>query len=110
VRFDQRNTDLAVDGIARDFAGHYAAEGRALGRAEGIIEGREAGERMGRCAMVVRLLTRRFGELPVAPWARVHAATIEELDAIGDRLLIAESLEDALGLRPLRWAGSPAVR
>ena len=79
---------------------HYVAEGRALGKAEGIIDGRAAGERMGRCALLLRQLTRRFGDVPLAAWARVHAAEIEELDAIGDRLLTAETLDEALGPRP----------
>jgi hypothetical protein len=43
------------------------------------------------------LLTRRFGALPAEVTERLSAATIEDLDAIGERLLSAQSLEEALG-------------
>jgi len=99
MHLDQSTTDPSVDDFQRDFARQYVAEGRALGWAEGVIEGRESGERMGRCALLLRLLTRRFGDLPLAVWARIHAASVQELDTIGDRLLSAESLEEALGPR-----------
>jgi len=45
---------------------------------------------------VLHLLTRRFGSLPPDVAARVAAASIDELDAVGERLLAATSLEEAL--------------
>jgi hypothetical protein len=47
--------------------------------------------------LLQRLLTRRFGALPPAAMERLSTATIDELDAIGERLLSAATLEDALG-------------
>jgi hypothetical protein len=64
-----------------DFAKRYVAQGRAEGRA----------------ALVLRQLTRRFGALPLAATERLGAASVDELDAIGERLLTAESLDEALG-------------
>nr|WP_298717613.1 DUF4351 domain-containing protein [uncultured Steroidobacter sp.] len=63
-----------------DFAKHYVAEGRAQGRT----------------AVVVRLLTARFGSLSEEVKQQIASKSSEELDAIADRLLTAASLEEAL--------------
>jgi hypothetical protein len=47
--------------------------------------------------VVLRLLTHRFGPLSATAAARVSAASLEELDRLVDRVLTAQSLEDALG-------------
>lgn len=62
-----------------------------------VGEGRAEGEIQGRIALVTRQLAARFGSLSDEVKAQVASKTIEELDAIGDRLLIAASLEVALG-------------
>ena len=74
-----------------DFAKRYIGLGRDEGRAEGQAEGR--------AALQQRLLMRRFGPLPAEAVERVSIATIDELDVIGERLLSAQSLEEALGPR-----------
>jgi hypothetical protein len=68
-----------------DFAKRYIGVGRAEGRAEG------------RAAILQRLLTHRFGPLPAQAIERLSSATIDELDAVGERLLSASSLDEALG-------------
>jgi hypothetical protein len=60
-------------------------------------EGREAGERSGRAALLLRLLTARFGSLPDDARERIDAASIAELENIGERLLTAQSVQEALG-------------
>jgi hypothetical protein len=70
-----------------DFAKRYYGQGLAEGRAEG------------RAALLQRQLTRRFGPLPADAVERLATATIDELDAVGERLLTATSLEEALGPR-----------
>jgi hypothetical protein len=72
-----------------EFAKRYFGQGLAEGRAEGELHGR--------AALLQRLLTRRFGPLPAEATDRLSAATIDELDAIGERLLSAQSLDEALG-------------
>lgn len=67
-----------------EFARHYVA----LGRQEGRLEGR--------ADIVRRQLTLRFGSLPADAAARVSAASADELDAIGERLLTAQTLDEAL--------------
>jgi len=79
-----------------DFAKHYVAQGKAEGRAEGRLEGEVHGQRAGKAALVVRLLTLRFGTLSEDVQARIAQSSIAELDAIGERLLIATTVEEAL--------------
>lgn len=67
-----------------DFAKHYIA----LGKEEGRVEGR--------AEIVKRLLTLRFGTLTPEAIAHLSAASMEQLDAIAERLLIAPTLEEAL--------------
>jgi uncharacterized protein DUF4351 len=68
-----------------DFARRYVAEGKAIGEANG------------RAALVKKLLVRRFGSLTQQADARITSASIAELDEIAERLLTAQSLQEALG-------------
>lgn len=70
--------------LQSDFAKQCVAKGKAEGKAEGRAE------------LVARQLARRFGALPVEAAKRVATASIDELDAIGERLLTAPSLDEAL--------------
>lgn len=67
-----------------DFAKHYVAEGRAEGLAQG------------RVALVMRLLASRFGALSEGVTEKLKSSSIEELDAIADRLLTAATLQETL--------------
>ena len=80
-----QNMDLSKYEYQSEFARRYVAQGRSEGRTEG------------RTDLLARLLTHRFGPLPSAAHERLATASIEELDAIGERLLTAQSLPDALG-------------
>ncbi|MFC4310340.1 DUF4351 domain-containing protein [Steroidobacter flavus] len=66
-----------------DFVKGYVAQGRAEGRV----------------AILTRQLTVRFGSLSDEVKARIASKSIEELDAIADRLLTAVTLEEALALQ-----------
>jgi hypothetical protein len=70
-----------------DFARRYVAEGEAKGEAKG------------RAALVSRLLALRFGPLAQQVETRIAEASVEELDEIGERLLTAQSLDEAIGAR-----------
>jgi hypothetical protein len=72
-----------------DFARHYVAQGRTEGRLEG--------ETSGRAALVIKLLTRRFGEPSESTKTKVAGASVEELDNMAERLFTAQSLQEALG-------------
>lgn len=68
-----------------DFAKHYIG----LGVEKGVAKGR--------AELVLRQLTIRFGALSVEIKARIASATADELDSIGERLLTAQTLQEALG-------------
>jgi len=72
-----------------EFARHYVAEGKAEGRAEGRTEGQ--------VKVVLKVLASRFGPPSEIVQARIRTATEAQLDGVVERLLIAQTLEEALG-------------
>jgi hypothetical protein len=95
ARGEIRTMDPAKYEYQSEFAKRYVAQGRLEGKVEGKVEG----ELRGRADLVSRLLTLRFGSLASEAVAQIAAASIEELDAIGERLLTAQTLQEALGPR-----------
>jgi Domain of unknown function (DUF4351) len=89
--------DLSKYEYQSEFAKRYVAQGREEGREQGLAKGRSEGSAAGRADLLGRLLAHRFGPLPGVARERLAAASIEELDAIGERLLTARSLPEALG-------------
>lgn len=75
--------------LQSDFARRHFAQGR--------VEGRVEGEARGRVALILRQLIARFGQVGPQVDDRIQHASVAELDAIGERLLTARTLEDALG-------------
>jgi hypothetical protein len=65
-------------------------EGRTEGRKEGLKEGRQEGE----AALLLHLLTRKFGPLDEPTRARVLAADAEQLLVWGEWILSAETLAE----------------
>ena len=61
------------------------SRGKAMGRAEG--------EAMGRASILNRLLEHRFGRLPATVRERVRRASVQDLDAWGDAVLDAPTLD-----------------
>jgi hypothetical protein len=100
-----QNMDLSKYEYQSEFARRYVAQGRQEGREQGIEQGIERGieqglakgRSAGRADLLARLLAHRFGPLPPTVHERLATASIEELDAIGERLLTAQSLPEALG-------------
>jgi len=80
-----------MDPAKYEYQSEFAKRYIALGKAEGEAEGR--------ANLLKRLLTLRFGKLPTDTVTRISTASIEELDAIGERLLGAQTLEEALDPR-----------
>ena len=58
--------------------------------------GEERGEEKGRRALLLAQLAQRFGPLPEPARARIEAASTEELERMGLRVLMAQSLADVL--------------
>ncbi len=65
-------------------------------REEGRREGRAEGEAKGRAEVLARLLRVKFGAVPEEALARLQSASIEQLDSWAERVLTANSIEEAL--------------
>ncbi|MDD9993548.1 MAG: Rpn family recombination-promoting nuclease/putative transposase [Rhodospirillales bacterium] len=70
------------------------------GRAEGIEKGLAQGITTGQAGLLLRLLELRFGELPETVGDRVRGASASELEAWAGAVLVAESLDEVLAVRP----------
>jgi hypothetical protein len=81
ARRELQSMDPAKYEYQSDFAKRYVAQGRAEGRTE----------------VIVRQLTLRFGPLPADAQARIAEASLNELNAVAERLLTAQTLQEALG-------------
>lgn len=76
-------------GEAYEYFTAFAERCVALGMADG--------ESWGRAALLTRQLTVRFGAVSDAVERDLRKTSLAELDAIGERLLSARTLEEALG-------------
>ncbi|MGK7925662.1 MAG: Rpn family recombination-promoting nuclease/putative transposase [Spirulina sp.] len=69
----------------------YAEEqGRKKGREQGRQQGRQEGE----IALILRLLKKRFGEIPVEISSKIEALSIERLETLGEDFLDFKNVED----------------
>ena len=64
--------------------------------AKGYSMGHQAGRREGEAALLLRMAERRFGQVSSAARRRIEDARPEQLLAWGERLVTAQSLEEAL--------------
>ena len=71
-----------------------AVEQRALDAEQKAIEARSEGKAEGKAEMLLRLLRRRFSNLPTDIEARVRAADSDQLDGWSERFVDARELED----------------
>ena len=85
ARQELQNMDPAKYEYQSEFARRYVAQGRAEGKSEG------------RADLIARQLALRFGAPDDEVRVRLRTASMEELDMIGERLLTARSLQEALG-------------
>jgi predicted transposase/invertase (TIGR01784 family) len=80
-------------------------EGRQEGRQEGKLEGRQEGKLEGERSLVLRQLTRRFGNLPEIVHAQLLSLPLEQLEALGEALLEFSCLADLEG-----WLQQPDAK
>jgi hypothetical protein len=92
-----KKMDVRTYKYQSEFARQYFAQGRAEGQAEGKAEGEAEGRVRGQAALVSHQLSVRFGPLDSAAQARIQCSSTAELQAIGERLLTARTLQEALG-------------
>jgi hypothetical protein len=82
-----------MDPAKYEHLGDFARHPYGQGQAEWLAKGRAKG----RAELIVRQLTLRFGALSDDVQAAIVAASIDALDAMGERLLTARTLQEALG-------------
>ena len=71
-------------------------QGVQQGIQQGVQQGVQQGIQQGRCALLERILTRRFGTLPDWAQQQLKAASSEQLDRWAERVLEAESLQGVI--------------
>ena len=77
------------------FITDWIEEGIQQGIQQGLEQERQQGLQQGKRLFLIQLLATKFGELSQSVTDQIHRMTTEEeLDQIGVRLLMAESLED----------------
>lgn len=81
-----------AEGPLMTVAEELMQKGRVEGRAEGRVEGRVEGRAEGQVALLVKLLTHKFGELPAEYRARLEGSTADVLERYAERLLAARTL------------------
>jgi flagellar biosynthesis/type III secretory pathway protein FliH len=72
-------------------------EGREQGREEGREQGREEGRAEGAVALLERQLIQRFGPLPKTAQVKLAKASVAQVEAWSDALVVAESLKQVFG-------------
>lgn len=87
-----KTMDISKYQYQSEFAKRYVAQGVEQGIQQGVTQG----EASGRIALVTRQLALRFGPLAAEVQDRLRRASIDDLDAIGERLLCASTLQEAL--------------
>lgn len=83
-----RQALMTMDAQKYVYQSGFARKYIAVGRAEGATEGR--------VALLLRQLAVRFGPIDAPTLDRIQSASIAELDAIGERLLVASTLKEVL--------------
>ncbi len=95
-RFWQQLTELE-EGAAMEYMTSFERlahdKGVIMGVKQGLEQGMERGRRTGKVQLVSELLTSRFGSLPAWSQARLETFSDDELLALSERLLSADSLE-----------------
>ena len=73
------------------------AAARRQGVREGLEQGLEQGLERGKREVLLRLVRRRFGELPEWVTTRLEAGSAAELDQWTERILVARDLDEMFG-------------
>lgn len=72
----------------------FYQEAFAEGETEGHQKGRQEGRQEGEATLILRLLQRRYGPLPVTMADRVRSLSVSTLEALGDTIFELQSVTD----------------
>ncbi|MEO1125389.1 MAG: DUF4351 domain-containing protein [Cyanobacteria bacterium J06639_16] len=67
---------------------------KAEGIEEGLRRGRQEGRQEGECALIMRLLSHKFGVMSPVFQRQIEGLDLPQLDALGEALLTFEALTD----------------
>ena len=82
-----------VDNMLAERVERWKEEWKREAQQEGRQQGMQQGMQQGEAAFLLRLLARRFGPLSEEVVARVHGASIADIETWGLRILDVESIE-----------------
>ena len=88
------NMGLWLNRVIRESEARGREEGIEKGIEKGIERGREEGRQQGAAIALSRVLRSKFGPLSEAHEARLQQASLDELDALVERLFSARSLDE----------------
>lgn len=94
---DTRMIDAVVEELPKAMRAPVmtiAQQLEARGHQQGRLEGQLEGQREGQATLILRLLSQRFGKLPLRVIRRVRGGTLGDLDRWSERLLGAATLEE----------------
>lgn len=101
VEIEEINNLQEMNAMLAERVKTWTEEWKREGWREGKREGKREGEREGKLAEAVsileRLLAKRFGPLDEATHARIHSASLEQLEYWTERLLDAPNLGEVFG-------------
>ena len=75
----------------------YVCSVERIGIEKGLEQGIQQGMQQGQARVLMRLLTQRFGDVPVWVAQRLHKAGIDELEAWAEAVLSADSIDAVFG-------------
>ncbi|MBF0463335.1 MAG: Rpn family recombination-promoting nuclease/putative transposase [Magnetococcales bacterium] len=94
-----------VHAMLAETAEGWTREWKQEGLQQGLQQGRQQGRQEGRqeeaSKILLRQLTRRFGDLSAGVREKINAAGLDDLELWSDRVLDAHSLADVLGHLPV---------
>ena len=79
------------------FSQPYYEQGFAEGEMRGELRGEARGELKGEAKALVRLLKKRFGEIPASIREKIFAADVASIEVWADRAVAAPNLESVFG-------------
>jgi hypothetical protein len=96
LRFLPKNIFKALEATMKPLGFEYQSEFARRYFGEGKAEGKSEGQAEGKVAILLKLLTQRFGPLTESDLTRVRRAQDVQLDTVAECLLSARTLEEAL--------------
>lgn len=83
--------------MENEILGPAIRKGLKQGLEQGLEQGREEGRGEGERKLARRFIEKRFGAIPEWAEERLSALATPEIEALSDRIFVAQSLEELFG-------------